>query len=158
MPLLLVALLMPAVLCLQKEMTIIITPGGRDCFYESAKAGQIVDIEYQVIDGSHGDLDISFDLADSNGRLIYSDYKKSDNIHRFKLPHDTELSFCFNNDFSRMNSKTVFFEIIIEKEDDDAGWSNFDILEGLSPEEFYDMKVQDIEDIIKVNNFVDKKY
>ncbi|XP_055608783.1 transmembrane emp24 domain-containing protein 1 [Uranotaenia lowii] len=135
--------------CLQKEMTIIVPPGGKDCFHESGLAGQTVDIEYQVIDGSHGDLDISFDLNDSTGRLIFADYKKSDNIHRYKLPHDTELQFCFNNEFSRINSKTVFFEIILENEDEDAGWSNFDILEGLSPDEFYDMKVQDIEDIIK---------
>lgn len=141
--------LVPGILCLQKEMTIIIAAGGKDCFHESGLAGQMVDLEYQVIDGSHGDLDISFDLTDSDGRLIFADYKKSDNIHRYKLPHDTELTFCFNNEFSRMNSKTVFFEIIIEREDEDAGWSNFDILEGLSPEEFYDMKVQDIEDIIK---------
>lgn len=139
-------------------MTIIISPGARDCFYESAKAGQIVDIEYQVIDGSHGDLDINFDLADSNGRLIYSDYKKLENSHRFKLPHDAELSFCFNNDFSRINSKTVFFEIIIEQEDEDSGWSNLDILEDLTPEEFYDMKVQEIEDIIKVSSLNGKFY
>ncbi|XP_058832841.1 transmembrane emp24 domain-containing protein 1 [Topomyia yanbarensis] len=144
-----ITLLLPAIFCLQKELTIIISPGAKDCFYEAAKAGQTVDIEYQVIDGSHGDLDISFSVADSSGRLLYADYKKSDNIHRFRQSHDTELTFCFSNEFSRINSKTVFFEIIIEKEDEDAGWSNFDILEGLSPEEFYDMKVQDIEDIIK---------
>ncbi|XP_055626340.1 transmembrane emp24 domain-containing protein 1 [Toxorhynchites rutilus septentrionalis] len=142
-------LLLPEVIGFQKEMTIIISPGGKDCFHENGQAGQTVDIDYQVIDGSHGDLDINFDLSDSTGRIIFADYKKSDNIHRHKLPQDTELTFCFNNEFSRINSKTVFFELIIEKEDEDAGWSNFDILEGLSPEEFYDMKVQDIEDIIK---------
>ncbi|XP_065091169.1 transmembrane emp24 domain-containing protein 1 [Ochlerotatus camptorhynchus] len=147
--LLLLSSLLNGIFCLQKEFTIVITPGGRDCFYENAQADQTVDLEYQVIDGSHGDFDISFELADSSGRLIFADYKKSDNIHRYKLTHDTELTFCFSNEFSRVNSKTVFFEIIIENEDEDAGWSNFDILEGLSPEEFYDMKVQDVQDVIK---------
>lgn len=146
---LLLAAFLQGITALQKEFTIVITPGGRDCFYENGQAGHTVDLEYQVIDGSHGDLDINFELADSSGRLIFADYKKSDNIHRYKLPQDTELTFCFSNEFSRVNSKTVFFEIIIEGEDEDGGWSNFDILEGLSPEEFYDMKVQDVQDIIK---------
>lgn len=41
----------------------------------------IIDIEYQVIDGGQGDLDINFDLA-LDGRVLFADYKKSDNIHR----------------------------------------------------------------------------
>uniref|UniRef100_A0A182JTM2 Separase n=1 Tax=Anopheles christyi TaxID=43041 RepID=A0A182JTM2_9DIPT len=140
------------VFALQKEMTISVAPRNVDCFYESAKAGQTIDIEYQVIDGGHGDLDISFELAEVTGRTIFADYKKSDNIHRFPVPYDGEYKFCFDNGFSRTNSKTVFFELIIEREgeqEDPAGWSDIDLLEGLTPEEFYDMKVQDMEDAIK---------
>uniref|UniRef100_A0A182JAD0 GOLD domain-containing protein n=1 Tax=Anopheles atroparvus TaxID=41427 RepID=A0A182JAD0_ANOAO len=56
--------LLSPVAALQKEMTISVGPGKVDCFYEVAKAGQTIDIEYQVIDGGHGDLDISFELAE----------------------------------------------------------------------------------------------
>lgn len=41
----------------------------------------IIDIEYQVIDGGNGDLDINFELS-LEGRILAVDYKKSDNIHR----------------------------------------------------------------------------
>uniref|UniRef100_A0A182PZM1 Separase n=1 Tax=Anopheles farauti TaxID=69004 RepID=A0A182PZM1_9DIPT len=152
-PLLVVLLLqLPSCIsALQKEMTISVGPGKVDCFFEVAKAGQTIDIEYQVIDGGHGDLDISFELGEVTGRTIFADYKKSDNIHRFPVPYDGEYKFCFDNGFSQVNSKTVFFELIIEREgeQDDASWSDIDLLEGLTPEEFYEMKVQDMEDAIK---------
>lgn len=59
------------------------------------------------------------------------------------MPADGDYRFCFDNTFSSFNKKTVFFEIIIETEDgsqDSEDWGN-DIFEGLSPEEYYDMKV-----------------
>lgn len=37
---------------------------------------------FKVIDGGHGDLDINFDLS-VDERVIYADFKKSDNIHRW---------------------------------------------------------------------------
>jgi len=55
---------------------------------------------------------------------------------------------CWDNTFSHFNSKTVFFEIIVESDDDDERdpWDvDFENYDGLSPEEFYDMKVQDIQ-------------
>lgn len=87
----------------------------------------------------------SFELAEPGGRIAYADFKKSDNIHRHKAPTDGDYRFCFDNTFSSFNRKTVFFEIIIEMEDgshDNDDWNN-DIFEGLSPEEYYDMKVRE---------------
>lgn len=54
-----------------REITTNIEPGSRDCFYQTGKAGDTIDIEYQVIDGGHGDFDINFDLIEPTGRLIY---------------------------------------------------------------------------------------
>lgn len=48
------------VICIEREMTTSIEPGAKDCFYQYIKAGETLDIEYQVIDGGHGDLDIRF--------------------------------------------------------------------------------------------------
>lgn len=104
---------------------------------------------FKVIDGGQGDLDINFELS-HNGRMIFVDYKKSDNVHRYEKPHSGgEFKICFDNTISHFNTKTVFFEMIIEdpnnpQEDNDV----FNDMEGLSPEEFYEMKVQDIQDII----------
>jgi protein ERP2 len=57
--------------------------------------------------------------------------------------------FCFDNTISHFNSKTVFFELIIEDPNNPNDENDvISEMEGLSPEEFYDMKVQDIQDII----------
>ena len=127
----------------QKEMTIIIDAGQRECFYERAKVGQAIDVDYQVIDGGHGDLDISFVLHDPNGVQLIDEYKKSDNTHRLETKTDGHHGFCFDNSFSSFNRKTVFFEIIIEAEGEvpeKDEWGR-ELLDGLTPEEFVDMKV-----------------
>lgn len=126
-------------------MTVSIEPGRIECFYEVVKTSQVIDLEYQVIDGGHGDLDISFQLQNPDGFTIVQDYKKSDNIHRQAAQTDGDHRFCFDNSFSSFNRKTVFFEIIIEDEgdqklNDDNEWGR-DILDGLTPDEVVDIKV-----------------
>lgn len=98
----------------QREFTVRVEPGAIECFYERARKQQIIDFEYQVIDGGHGDLDISFELQNPNGHPIVTEYKKSDNIHRFDATFDGDYRFCFDNSFSSFNTKTVFFELILE--------------------------------------------
>lgn len=98
----------------QKELTVRVAPGAIECFYERSQKNQIIDFEYQVIDGGHGDLDISFELQNPNGHPMVTEYKKSDNIHRFDAIVDGDYRFCFDNSFSSFNAKTVFFELIIE--------------------------------------------
>lgn len=82
--------------------------------------------------------------------MIFVDFKKSDNIHRYDRPHPGgDFMFCFDNTISHFNSKTVFFELIIEDPNNPQDENDvINDLEGLSPEEFYEMKVQDIQDII----------
>uniref|UniRef100_A0A336K2L2 CSON013228 protein n=1 Tax=Culicoides sonorensis TaxID=179676 RepID=A0A336K2L2_CULSO len=141
---------------IDKEMTIIVDAGQMSCFFETAKAGQMIDIDYSVIDGGHGDLDISFSIADGTGLILQTDYKRSENIHRINVKKDGSYRFCFDNGFSSFNRKTVFFELIIETEGEDQSRESFDY-EGLSPEEVYDVKVQDIYDsVVKVKSFLQK--
>lgn len=130
-----------------REMTITVEAGKRECFYHFVELGQIIDIEYQVIDGGHGDLDINFDLSDPNKRILFADFKKPDNLHRHQvqqLPGD--YAFCFDNTISHLNRKTVFFELIIEREGEEPRPQ--DLYEGLLPEEVYELQVQDIQDSI----------
>ena len=131
-------------------MTVHVDAGKKECFFHNVKLGETIDIEYQVIDGGHGDLDISFSLADPIGLIIVTDFKKPENIHRHDVQKEGDYRFCFDNTFSTFNRKTVFFELIVEKEGEqnlgDDQWN--DVLEGLTPEEYYEMKVQDIMDYI----------
>lgn len=140
---------------IDKEMTIIVDAGQVSCFFETAKQGQLMDLDYSVIDGGHGDLDISFTLAEGNGKILFNDYKRSENIHRIDVKSDQIFRFCFDNSFSTFNRKTVFFELIIEAQGDENA-NSFDY-EGLNPEEVYDVQVQDIYDsVIKVKGFLQK--
>lgn len=126
-------------------MTVHVDAGRIECFYHPANVGNTIDIEYQVIDGGHGDLDISFSLTEPVGLIITADHKKSENVIRHHVLKDGDYRFCFDNSFSTFNRKTVFFEFILEKEDAE---NDDDHLEGYTPEEFYDMTVQDIMDYI----------
>ncbi|XP_021916427.1 transmembrane emp24 domain-containing protein 5-like isoform X2 [Zootermopsis nevadensis] len=102
-----------------------------------------------VIDGGQGEIDISFYLATPSGRIVVSDLKKPENSHRIEASEEGDYRICWDNTFSNFNSKTVFFEIIVESNDDDERdpWDvDFENYDGLSPEELYDMKIQDIQD------------
>ncbi|XP_069694045.1 transmembrane emp24 domain-containing protein 5 [Periplaneta americana] len=135
---------------IEKEMTINIDPRKEECFYQAMKSGQVIDLEYQVIDGGQGEIDINFHLATPTGRVIVYDVKKPESVHRVQLSEDGDYRMCWDNTFSHFNSKTVFFEIIVEDADDDKDpWDiDFENYDGLSPEELYDIKIQDIQDVI----------
>ncbi|PSN55798.1 Transmembrane emp24 domain-containing protein 5 [Blattella germanica] len=77
--------LLKSVNCLEKEMTVSIDPRREECFYETVTIGQVIDIEYQVIDGGQGEIDINFHLAAPSGRIIVADIKKPENSHRTLL-------------------------------------------------------------------------
>ncbi|XP_065170089.1 transmembrane emp24 domain-containing protein 5-like [Atheta coriaria] len=132
--------------CLEREMTVNVEPRKEDCFFQNVKVGDKIDIEYQVIDGGLGDLDITFLLADPNGRILAADYKKSENNHRVDAELDGDYKFCFDNTFSSFNVKTVFFEMIIDRDNDDS-WENPSNL-GNIPEETYELTVEEIQEAV----------
>lgn len=145
----------------QKELTVRVEAGAIECFYERAQKNQILDIEYQVIDGGHGDLDISFELQNPNGHPMVTEYKKSDNIHRLDLTVDGDYRFCFDNSFSSFNTKTVFFELIIEWDGEHGGtgredeWTK-DVLENAVPDQLVKERVRHFEDCAYLCHFSTK--
>nr|KAG5694163.1 hypothetical protein BaRGS_001490 [Batillaria attramentaria] len=70
-----------------------------------------------VIDG--GELDIDFTLQDPTGRVMQMESRKTENVVRIQALAEGEYKFCFDNSFSRMSPKVVFFEIIAEYDDDE---------------------------------------
>ncbi|KAH8258907.1 hypothetical protein KR038_003121, partial [Drosophila bunnanda] len=150
--LLVLGIVVMAVQAYDKEMTVYVDAGRQECLYHTVRDGETIDFEYQVIDGGHGDLDISFTLLDPIGLVVVKDFKKPENIHRHEVTKEGDYRFCFDNSFSMFNRKTVFFELIVEREGEelqgDTQWHGVDDLAGLSRDEYYDMKVQDIMDFI----------
>ncbi|XP_068619094.1 transmembrane emp24 domain-containing protein 5-like [Battus philenor] len=98
----------------ETDMNFRIDPGSRTCFFEQGKIGQVMEAHYEVLDGQHGDLDISFDILDPNGMKILSDFKKSQNTFIMELEHEGEYVFCMDNSYSYINSKLVFVYVLIE--------------------------------------------
>ncbi|XP_034247611.1 transmembrane emp24 domain-containing protein 5-like [Thrips palmi] len=115
----LVLLQLSASFGLLKEFTVNVEAGVSECFYETVKAGQVMDVEYQVIDGDRGELDINFHWSAPSGRQIVSDFKKAENSHRHEATEDGDYKMCWDNSISRFNSKTVFFEFLLDQDQDD---------------------------------------
>lgn len=51
----------PSICTLEREMTVEVPAGAEECFFESVELGQILEVEYQVIDGGQqNELEINF--------------------------------------------------------------------------------------------------
>ncbi|XP_030038233.2 transmembrane emp24 domain-containing protein 5 [Manduca sexta] len=103
-----------AVTIYESDVNFRIDPGSRTCFFEKGTTGHTMEVYYQVLDGQHGDFDISFDIIDPNGVKIISDYKKPQNSIILELEVEGDYAFCMDNSFSIINSKLVFISVVIE--------------------------------------------
>jgi len=106
------------------DYTIKVHAGKRDCYFEDIKIDQPFELEYQVIDG--GDLDITFMMISPDGKILAKDERKEDGVHTIETPVEGAYQFCFDNTFSRLTDKVVFFEIFtddnFEYDDYDEDW------------------------------------
>nr|XP_049704237.1 transmembrane emp24 domain-containing protein 5 [Helicoverpa armigera] len=133
----------------EKDMTIMVQAGKVDCFFHKVQVDEIIDIEYQVIDSTHGDLDISFQLGDPTGRVIVADFKKPENSHRHTATSSGDFKFCFDNSFSTFSQKTVFFDMLIDgDEQDEKDYDDDKEMELGNAAETYMMRVRDISESV----------
>ncbi|KPJ04722.1 PREDICTED: transmembrane emp24 domain-containing protein 5-like [Papilio xuthus] len=133
----------------EKDMTFTVPAGNTECFYQKVLANEVIDVEYQVIDATHGELDISFQLADPVGRVIVADYKKPENAHRHTSYLEGDYRFCFDNSFSTFSQKTVFFDLMIETEDSpEKDYDDDKEMELGNAAETYMMRVKDISESV----------
>uniref|UniRef100_A0A3Q2CD19 Transmembrane p24 trafficking protein 5 n=1 Tax=Cyprinodon variegatus TaxID=28743 RepID=A0A3Q2CD19_CYPVA len=98
----------------------------------------------QVLDGAG--LDIDFFISSPSGQLLYSDQRKSDGVHTVETLEDGDYMFCFDNTFSSMSEKLVFFELILDNMDTDEDPDNWK--EHVIGIDTLDMKLEDIMDTI----------
>ncbi|GBP27189.1 Transmembrane emp24 domain-containing protein 5 [Eumeta japonica] len=123
--------------------------GKTDCFYYAVLPDQVIDVEYQVIDSTHGELDVSFQLADPVGRILVADYKKPENSHRHTAQVHGDYRFCFDNTFSTFSQKTVFFDVMINGADsDEKDYDDDKEMELNDGTQSYMVKVQDISESV----------
>jgi len=138
---------------LEREMTVNVEAGKEECFFETVPQGNSLTVEYQVIDGGAGqmsELDINFRIINHRGQPIFAEFKKPDGAHTVRAEEVGDYKICFDNKFSYLSSKVVYFEIMNVNEDED-----YDDLAGIfddeedDREEYYDVQVTDIESQLK---------
>ncbi|XP_014405522.1 PREDICTED: transmembrane emp24 domain-containing protein 5 isoform X1 [Myotis brandtii] len=97
-------------------------------------------VHWPVLDGAG--LDIDFHLASPEGRTLVFEQRKSDGVHTV----ETEVGdymFCFDNTFSTISEKVIFFELILdnmgEQEQEQEDWKKY-----ITGTDMLDMKLEDI--------------
>lgn len=96
------------------EFTFILPAGRTECFFQPTVKGDTMEVEYQVIAGSG--LDVSFSLTSPTGHRLVSEFRKSDGIHMVDSAEDGDYRICFDNSFSHMSLKMVYFEVVLNSQ------------------------------------------
>ncbi|NXO01761.1 TMED1 protein, partial [Rhinopomastus cyanomelas] len=139
------------------EVTFVLPAGRRECFYQGAPANASLEAEYQVIGGAG--LDVDFSLESPSGRLLVRESRRSDGAHMVEPTEAGDYRLCFDNSFSTISEKLVFFELLFdspqeeeeeeeeeqeEEEEEGDAW-----VEVAEPEAALDVKIQDIKESIE---------
>ncbi|KAM7326661.1 transmembrane emp24 domain-containing protein 5 isoform X1 [Alexandromys fortis] len=147
-PVLFLAALPPALLrgaagfkpSLDSDFTFTLPAGQKECFYQPMPLKASLEIEYQVLDGAG--LDIDFHLTSPEGRTLVFEQRKSDGVHTV----ETEVGdymFCFDNTFSTISEKVIFFELILDNMGEEAqeqeDWKRY-----IPDTDVLEMKLEDI--------------
>lgn len=128
---------------MDSDFTFTLPPGRKECFFQTMKKDASLEIEYQVLDGAG--LDVDFYIASPTGQILYNDYRKSDGVHTVET-EDGDYMFCFDNTFSAVSEKIIFFELILDNMDTDEDpddWKEY-----VHGTDMLDMKLEDIMDTI----------
>ncbi|CAK6974855.1 transmembrane emp24 domain-containing protein 5 [Scomber scombrus] len=128
---------------LDSDFTFTLPAGRKECFYQTMKKDASLEIEYQVLDGAG--LDVDFFISSPSGKILFSDYHKSDGVHTVET-EDGDYMFCFDNSFSTVSEKLIFFELIMDNMDADEDpddWKEY-----VHGTDMLDMKLEDIMDTI----------
>ncbi|XP_070765402.1 transmembrane emp24 domain-containing protein 5 [Enoplosus armatus] len=128
---------------MDSDFTFTLPAGRKECFYQTMKKDASLEIEYQVLDGAG--LDVDFLISSPSGEVLFSDYRKSDGVHTVET-EDGDYMFCFDNTFSSVSEKLIFFELILDNMDTDEDpddWKEY-----VHGTDILDMKLEDIMDAI----------
>ncbi|XP_047442430.1 transmembrane emp24 domain-containing protein 5 [Mugil cephalus] len=128
---------------LDNDYTFTLPAGRKECFYQTMKKDASLEIEYQVLDGAG--LDVDFTIFSPSGQELFNDYRKSDGVHTIET-EDGDYMFCFDNTFSSVSEKLIFFELILDNMDADEDPNDWK--EYVHGTDILDMKLEDIMDTI----------
>ncbi|XP_062264343.1 transmembrane emp24 domain-containing protein 1-like [Platichthys flesus] len=93
------------------ELTFLLPAGSTECFYQTTASNDTMEVEYQVIAGSG--LNVGFALISPSGHRLVSDFRQSEGIHTTTPTENGDYQLCFDNSFSKMSVKIVFFGVSV---------------------------------------------
>uniref|UniRef100_A0A672IA72 Transmembrane emp24 domain-containing protein 1-like n=1 Tax=Salarias fasciatus TaxID=181472 RepID=A0A672IA72_SALFA len=130
----------------QIEFTFVLPAGNTECFFQTAKQSDTLEVEYQVIAGSG--LDVGFTLISPGGHRLVSDFRRSEGIHMVDPMEDGDYRLCFDNSFSKLSEKMVFFEVIVNSQSSsDAAadeWADVAVAESVAEYRLEDLRVRSV--------------
>uniref|UniRef100_A0A672ZG08 Transmembrane emp24 domain-containing protein 1-like n=2 Tax=Sphaeramia orbicularis TaxID=375764 RepID=A0A672ZG08_9TELE len=113
--------------------TFLLPAGRTECFFQTAVQGDSMEVEYQVLAGSG--LDVGFVLISPNGHRLVSDFRRSDGIHMLDSTEDGDYRLCFDNSFSKLSEKLVFFGVVLNSPSSRGGgpeqWVDVDLTDSV---------------------------
>ncbi|KAM6038359.1 transmembrane emp24 domain-containing protein 1 [Chlamydotis macqueenii] len=134
------------------EFTFVLPAGRRECFYQGAPGNASMEAEYQVIGGAG--LDVDFSLESPSGRLLVSERRRADGVHTVEPTEAGDYKLCFDNSFSAISEKLVFFELLFDSARDEEEEEEEEEEEGngaaaAEPGDALDVKIDDIKESIE---------
>lgn len=128
----------------ETEFTFVLPAGSSECFYQTTTQDDSMEIEYQVIAGSG--LDVGFTLVSPSQLQLVSDGRRSDGIHMVDPTEDGDYRLCFDNSFSKLSEKMVFFEVIVHSQggsDSDLDeWADAAVMESMAEYRLEDLRTR----------------
>uniref|UniRef100_A0A8D0L2B9 Transmembrane p24 trafficking protein 5 n=1 Tax=Sphenodon punctatus TaxID=8508 RepID=A0A8D0L2B9_SPHPU len=133
---------------LDSDFTFTLPAGRKECFFQPMQREASLEIEYQVLDGAG--LDVDFHLISPNGETLVFEQRRSDGVHTVET-EDGDYMFCFDNTFSTISEKVIFFELILDNmgEEEQDDWKPY-----ITGTDLLDMKLEDI--LQYINNVKDR--
>lgn len=124
------------------EFTFLLSAATTDCFYQTTARNDTLEVEYQVIAGSG--LDVGFVLISPSGYRLVSDFRRSDAIHMVDPTEDGDYRLCFDNSFSKLSEKMVFFQVILNRLSSSSYGGQNEWEAVAAPESLVEYKLEDI--------------
>ncbi|KAM3598719.1 uncharacterized protein V6R79_021709 [Siganus canaliculatus] len=121
--------------------TFLLPAGSTECFFETTMRDDTMEVGYQVIAGSG--LDVGFTLISPTGHRLVSNFRSSDGIHTVDPTEDGDYRLCFDNSFSKLSQKMVFFEVAVSHQSN-IGGAQLDWLDMAAAESMVGYKLEDI--------------
>ncbi|CAL8303524.1 unnamed protein product [Merluccius merluccius] len=76
--------------------------------------GALVEGSMQVVVIAGAGLDVGFTLISPSGYRMVSDFRRSNGIHTVDATQDGDYRLCFDNSYSMLSEKMVFFKVAVD--------------------------------------------